>query len=154
MMKLEPPLIAEIMIIEDNPGDVRLVFEALKLSQVRTQVTVATNGADAMEMLHCRGRYAETPVPDLILLDLHLPRKSGLEVLAEIKQDSSLQHIPVVIMTSSNADEDIRCSYQSHANCCVTKPVNLDEFMKLVKAIGDFWLSVARLPARELRARP
>jgi len=153
MMPLKPPAIPEIMFVEDNQGDVRLVFEAFNLNQIPGQITVATNGADAIEMLHRRGEFAKTPVPDLILLDLHLPRTSGLEVLAVIKKDSRLHHIPVIIMTSSSADDDILSGYQSHANCCVTKPVNLDEFMKLMKAIGDFWLSVARLPSRELRER-
>ena len=136
----------EILLVEDNPGDVRLTKEALKEAKVRNELFVVEDGVAALEFLHCQGKYADTPRPDLILLDLNLPKKDGREVLEEIKQDSSLKRIPVVVLTTSHAEEDILKTYNLHANCYVTKPVDLDQFITIVKSIEDFWLTIVRLP--------
>jgi chemotaxis family two-component system response regulator Rcp1 len=136
----------KILLVEDNPGDVRLTKEALKEAKVRNHLSVVEDGVDAMEYLRCEGKYAEAERPDLILLDLNLPKKDGREVLEEIKQDSELKRIPVVVLTTSHAEEDILRSYNLHANCYVTKPVDLDQFINIVKSIEDFWLTIVRLP--------
>lgn len=145
----EPTRSAEILYVEDNPADVRLTMEALKENKVRTNLHVAKDGEEAMEFLQRRGRYREAPRPDLILLDLNLPRKDGREVLAEIKKDPKLTSIPVVVITSSKAEEDIAKSYQLHANCYVTKPVDLMQFLSVIRTVEGFWLSVVTLPPRE-----
>ena len=140
--------LAEILLVEDNRGDVDLILEFLESAKGRNQVHVARDGEEAMEFLRQQGRYADAPRPDLVLLDLNLPKKDGREVLAEMKADKSLKQIPVVVLTSSQAERDVIMSYDLQANCYVTKPVDLEQFMAAVKAIEDFWLSVVRLPAR------
>jgi CheY-like chemotaxis protein len=138
----------EILLIEDNVGDARLAQEALKDSKLLNNVSVVEDGVEAMDFLLRRGKYVKSPRPDLVLLDLNLPRKDGRQVLAEIKADDSLKRIPVVILTTSKAEEDIIRSYDLHANCYISKPIDLDQFMRVVKSIEDFWLTVVRLPAR------
>jgi CheY-like chemotaxis protein len=135
-----------ILLVEDNPGDVRLTREILADSKVRNQLVVAGNGAEAMAILRREGLYRDSPRPDVVLLDLNLPGKDGREVLAEIKSDPDLATIPVVILTSSAADEDVLKSYRLQANCYVTKPIDLHEFVKVVKSVEDFWLEIVRLP--------
>lgn len=137
----------EILIVEDNPGDVRLTQEALKEGKVWNTLTVAADGVEAIELLRRNGESGHWR-PDLILLDLNLPKKDGREVLAEIKGDSSLRGIPVVILTTSKAEEDVLKSYQLHANCYITKPVDLQQFVDVVQSIEDFWLCVVKLPPR------
>jgi chemotaxis family two-component system response regulator Rcp1 len=136
----------EILMVEDNPGDVRLAQETLKDSKVCNTLHVAEDGVEALDFLHQRGRYAEAPRPDLILLDLNLPKKNGREVLEEIKQDPFLKTIPVVILTTSKAEEDVLRAYRLHANCYITKPVDLSQFIKIVRTIEEFWLTIATLP--------
>jgi chemotaxis family two-component system response regulator Rcp1 len=136
----------EVLLVEDSPGDVRLTREAFKDAKVHINLHVASDGAKAMAFLKREGEYAKAPRPDLILLDLNLPKKDGREVLGEIKQDSSLKTIPVVILTTSSSEADILRSYQLHANCYITKPVGLEGFLTVVRSIDSFWLSVVRLP--------
>lgn len=136
----------EILLVEDNAADVRLTVEALREGKVRNRLTVARDGEEALDVLARRGPFAEAPRPDLILLDLNLPRKDGREVLAIIKADPSLKRIPVVVLTTSSAELDIIKSYNLHANCYITKPVDLDQFVRVVKSIDDFWLTIVRLP--------
>jgi len=135
-----------ILLIEDNPGDVRLTKEALREGGSWMELSVVEDGLEAMAFLRREGRYASAPRPDLILLDLNLPQKDGREVLAEIKSDRMLARTPVVVLTSSHADRDICRAYELGANCYVTKPVDLEEFLQVVKAVEDFWLAVAELP--------
>lgn len=137
----------EILLVEDNPGDVRLTREALKEGKVRNNLHVAEDGDKALAFLRQGGNGASAPRPDLILLDLNLPKRDGREVLAEIKSDPSLRCIPVVILTTSRAEEDILKTYDLHANCYITKPVNLEQFISVVKAIEDFWLTIVKLPS-------
>ncbi|MDP1633923.1 MAG: response regulator [Gallionellaceae bacterium] len=137
---------ADFLLVEDNPGDVRLTQEALKSHKVQNNLHVVTDGEEAMAFLHKQGKYASAPRPDIILLDLNLPKKDGREVLAEIKSDPGLKTIPVVIITSSEAEQDVIKSYNLNANCYVTKPVNLDQFIKVVHSINDFWLTIVKLP--------
>jgi len=136
----------EVLLVEDNSGDVRLMQEALKDSKVRNHLHVVNDGEAAMMFLRREGKYSGGPTPDLVLLDLNLPGKDGREVLAEIKQDPLLKHIPVVIVTTSSAEEDILKSYGLHANCYITKPVNFDQFIKVVHSIENFWFSIVKLP--------
>ncbi|MBI3903396.1 MAG: response regulator [Nitrosomonadales bacterium] len=138
---------ADFLLVEDNPGDVRLTQEALKTHKVQNNLHVVTDGEEAMLFLRKQGKYANAPRPDIILLDLNLPRKDGREVLAEIKSDILLKTIPVVIITSSEAEQDVIRSYNLNANCYVTKPVNLDQFIKVVQSINDFWLTIVKLPS-------
>jgi CheY-like chemotaxis protein len=138
----------EILMIEDNPSDVRLTMEAFKDAKVRNRMHVAVDGEDAMVFLRREGRYSEAPKPDLILLDLNLPKKNGREVLAEIKADSELKRIPVVILTTSDDEKDIMTAYDLHVNAYVKKPVDLDQFIKIVEAVEDFWLTVVKLPPK------
>ena len=140
----------EILLVEDNPGDVRLTREAFKDAKVHVNLHVATDGAEAMSFLGRQGDYAHVPRPDLILLDLNLPKKDGREVLGEIKTNPALMSIPVVILTTSASDADILRSYKLHANCFVTKPVGLSGFLEVIKSIDSFWLSVVKLPREEL----
>jgi CheY-like chemotaxis protein len=133
-------------LVEDNPGDVRLTVEALKESKVRNNMSVVCDGAEAIAFLRRQGAHKKAPRPDIILLDLNLPKKDGREVLAEIKQDPDFKRIPVVILTTSKAEEDILRTYNLHANCYITKPVNLNQFMLVVKAIEDFWFMIVKLP--------
>jgi CheY-like chemotaxis protein len=137
-----------ILLVEDNPGDVRLTMEALKEGKVHNRLAVTGDGVEALQYLRREGKHAAAERPDVILLDLNLPRKDGREVLAEVKADPDLRRIPVVILTTSKAEEDILKSYQLHANCYVTKPVDLEQFMTVVKSIEDFWFSIVRLPTR------
>lgn len=139
--------VANILLVEDNPGDIRLTREALNHSDYQSRLTVVHDGEHALDYLHRRGRYLDASWPDFIILDLNLPRRTGFEVLAEIKRDSSLKRIPVIIFTSSRSDHEITRSYELHANCFVTKPVGLDRFMKAVHAIERFWVGIVHLPA-------
>lgn len=142
---LERPI--EILLVEDNPGDVRLTQEMLKGSKILNRLSAVGDGEEAMAFLLRQGEYAEAPRPDLILLDLNLPRKDGGEVLAQIKTDARLKRIPVVVLTSSDAEQDILRSYDLHANCYVTKPVDLEQFIKVIKIIEEFWLTIVKLPS-------
>jgi chemotaxis family two-component system response regulator Rcp1 len=139
-----PPV--EILLVEDNPGDVRLTREALKEGKVYSNLHWAKDGVEALEFLRREGLHANAPRPDIILLDLNLPKKDGREVLAVIKREDSLKHIPVVVLTTSKAEEDVLRSYELHANCYVTKPVDLDKFIQVVKSIDRFWLTIVTLP--------
>jgi CheY-like chemotaxis protein len=141
-----PSCLIEILLVEDNPGDVRLTREALKEGRIPSHLSVATSGEDALSFLRRQGEHAAAPRPNLILLDLNLPGMSGREVLGTIKQDAALKAIPVVILTSSHAELDVVKSYSLHANCYISKPLELDRFVAVVRAIEDFWLMVARLP--------
>jgi CheY-like chemotaxis protein len=139
----------DILLVEDNPGDVRLTKEALKDAKVLNDVHVAQDGVEAMQFLHREGPYANAPVPDMILLDLNLPRKDGREVLAEIKEDPKLKRIPVVVLTTSKADEDIIRTYNLHANAYITKPVDLSRFIEIMHTLELFWFSIVKLPPKE-----
>jgi chemotaxis family two-component system response regulator Rcp1 len=136
----------EVLLVEDSPGDVRLTREAFKDAKVHINLHVASDGAKAMAFLKREGEYANAPRPDLVLLDLNLPKKDGREVLEEIKESPSLKTIPVVVLTTSSSEADVLRSYQLHANCYITKPVGLEGFLAVVKSIDSFWLSVVRLP--------
>lgn len=136
----------EILLVEDNPADARLTKEALKEGKILNNLHLARDGVEAMDFLRRREPFGDAVRPDLILLDLNMPKKDGREVLAEVKGDEGLRSIPIVVMTSSKAEEDIIRSYNLHANCYVTKPVDLDQFLVVVKAIEDFWVSVVALP--------
>jgi len=136
----------EILLVEDSPGDVRLTMEALKEAKVLNNLNVAADGIEAMAFLKHEGAHAKAPRPDVILLDLNLPRKDGREVLAEIKVDPNLRRIPVVVLTTSRAEEDIFRAYDLHANCYITKPVDFKQFLDVVQSIEDFWLTVVKLP--------
>jgi chemotaxis family two-component system response regulator Rcp1 len=140
------PAPIEVLLVEDSPGDVRLTREALKDAKVHVHLHVVSDGAEAMAFLGREGEHLNSPRPDLILLDLNLPKKDGREVLEEIKESPTLKSIPVVILTTSESETDIQGSYQHHANCYITKPVDLDGFLKVVKSIDSFWLSVVKLP--------
>ena len=139
----------EILLVEDNPADVHLTVEALRDARVHNNLHVAADGEEALAFLRRRNGYTEAPRPDLILLDLNLPRKSGREVLADIKADPDLRRIPVIILSTSSSDDDVTSAYDLPANCYVTKPVDLDEFIGVVRAIDSFWLSLARLPTAQ-----
>jgi chemotaxis family two-component system response regulator Rcp1 len=139
----------EILLVEDNPGDIRLTKEALKEAKVLNTLTVVQDGVEALTCLRRQGQYANARRPDLILLDLNLPKKDGREVLAEIKNDEALKFIPVVILTTSQDEQDVLKSYGLHANCYITKPVELEQFITVVKAIEDFWLGIVVLPSGE-----
>jgi two-component system, chemotaxis family, response regulator Rcp1 len=136
----------DILLVEDNAGDVRLTQEVLKDSKVRNNLVVATNGEEALACLRKQGKFRNTVRPDLILLDLNLPIKDGREVLAQIKEDPDLKRIPVVILTTSKAEEDIMRTYNLHANCYVSKPVDLEQFCGVVRSLEDFWLAIVKLP--------
>ena len=137
----------EILLVEDNPADVHLTVEALRDARVHNNLHVASDGEEALAFLRRQAAHKDAPRPDLILLDLNLPKKSGREVLAEIKAEPALRRIPVVILSTSEAKEDIASAYDLAANCYVTKPVDLDEFFQVVRAIDSFWLSLVKLPA-------
>jgi len=136
----------QILLVEDSPGDVRLTQEALKEGKVLNELHVVGDGVEALAFLHKQGKYTHVARPDLILLDLNLPKKDGREVLAEVKEDPNLRRIPVVILTVSKAEEDIIRTYDLHANCYITKPVELEQFIQVVKSIEDFWLCIVKLP--------
>lgn len=136
----------EVLLVEDNPGDVRLTQEAFKDGRMLVNLNIAMDGVEAMDFLHRRGKYGSAVRPDLILLDLNLPKKNGREVLAEIKADPELRRLPVIVMTTSKAEQDIHRAYNLNANCYITKPVELEEFLQVVRSIEDFWLSIVTLP--------
>lgn len=138
--------LVEILMVEDNPADVRLTREAFKDAKVLNNMSVVGDGEEALLFLRRQGSYANVPKPDLILLDLNLPKKDGREVLAEIKSDPALKRIPVVVLTTSEDEKDILKAYDLHVNAYITKPVDLDQFMKVVEAVEDFWLTVVKLP--------
>ena len=141
--------VIEILLVEDNPGDVDLTKEALQEAKVRNRLHVVEDGAAALDFLYQRGAYAGVPRPDIILLDLNLPKKDGREVLAEVKADAKLADIPVVVLTTSDADEDVLRVYRLRANCYITKPVDFGQFMRVVRSIEDFWLTIVKLPKRK-----
>jgi chemotaxis family two-component system response regulator Rcp1 len=144
------PMPIDILLVEDNAGDVRLTQEVLKSSKVHNNLIVANNGQEALNCLHKVGKYRGGPRPDLILLDLNLPVMDGREVLEKIKDSNDFKRIPVVILTTSKAEEDIIKTYNLHANCYVTKPVDLDQFVKVVKSLEDFWLAIVKLPNHKI----
>jgi CheY-like chemotaxis protein len=137
----------EILLVEDNPGDVRLTREAFKDGKMKNNLHIAEDGVEALAFVRRQGRYKNVPVPDLILLDLNLPKKDGREVLAEIKADPQLKQIPVIVLTTSAAHKDIIRTYHLHANSYITKPVDLDQFFKIIRSIEDFWLTIVKLPS-------
>jgi CheY-like chemotaxis protein len=139
----------EILLVEDNPGDVRLTIEGLKEGKVHNNLWVVEDGVEAMAFLRREGRHSDAVRPDLILLDLNLPKKDGREVLSEIKGDDNLKTIPVVILTTSEAEQDILKAYMLHANCYIKKPVDLDQFISVVASIEDFWFTIVKLPQSE-----
>jgi len=136
----------EILLVEDNPGDVLLTQESLADSKVNNTLHVVKDGVEAMAFVRREGQYADRPRPDLVLLDLNLPRKDGREVLEELKSDDDLRRIPVVILTTSSQEEDVAQAYDAHANCYITKPIDLEQFMKVVRTIESFWLEIVKLP--------
>lgn len=138
----------DILMVEDNPHDVRLTVEAFKDAKVSNILSVAPDGEEALKFLRREGEYARAPRPDLILLDLNLPKKSGREVLEEIKRDPDLKRIPVVVLTTSGNEQDVLRAYELHVNAYITKPVDLDQFIKIVEAVEDFWLTVVKLPPK------
>jgi chemotaxis family two-component system response regulator Rcp1 len=138
--------VVDILLVEDNEGDARLAIEAMRDSKIRNKLHHVSDGEEAMAFLRKEGKYAKAPRPDLVLLDLNLPKKDGRQVLAEIKNDDELKRIPVVILTVSSAEEDILKSYNLHANCFITKPIDLSQFMKVVRSVEDFWLTIVKLP--------
>jgi CheY-like chemotaxis protein len=137
----------EILLVEDNPGDVRLTQEALREGKIGNSLHVVEDGESAMAFVRREGEFADMPRPDLILLDLNLPRMDGREVLAQIKADPDLKRIPVVVLTTSRAEEDVLKAYELNANCYITKPVDFEQFIKVVSAVEEFWLTIVRLPA-------
>lgn len=139
----------EILLVEDNPGDVRLTQEALRNGKIRNHMFVVQDGDEALEYLHHDGSYIHSALPDLILLDLNLPKQNGFEVLEEIKHDPDLLRIPVVVLTTSLAEQDIMQSYDLHANAYVSKPMDLEQFIRVVKSIDNFWLEVVKLPPKD-----
>ena len=143
---MENQKIVEILLVEDNPGDARLILDAFKDGRVKNNLHIVDDGVEATDFLFKRNQYQNAPRPDLIILDLNLPKKSGLEVLADIKVDENLKSIPVIILTSSNSEEDVIRSYNLHANCYLAKQMDLNKFFELVKSIEDFWLSLVKLP--------
>jgi len=148
MVETLPSHPIEILLVEDNPGDARLTQEALREGKIRNNLHHARDGVEALAFLRREGEHAKAPTPDLVLLDLNMPRKDGRQVLAEMKQDPRLRTIPVVVLTTSEAENDIVRSYELHANCYVTKPVGLEQFISIVREIESFWLAVVTLPTR------
>ena len=138
----------EILLVEDNEGDVGLIEEVFEEAKIRNNLHVAEDGEEAMLYLHGEGKFSGSPRPDIILLDLNLPKKDGREVLKEIKEDNNLKNIPVVILTTSNAEKDILRAYDLHANAYITKPLDFDQFIKVVESIGNFWLEIVKLPTK------
>jgi two-component system, chemotaxis family, response regulator Rcp1 len=144
-MKLDKTI--EILLVEDNPGDARLAREAIRETRMRNHLSWVTDGVEALIFLRKQGEHQQAPRPDLILLDLNLPRKDGRELLAEIKKDAQFKCIPVIVLTTSEAEEDISRAYRLKANCYITKPPQLDQFIRIVKSIEEFWFRIARLPS-------
>lgn len=147
-MDIDSGKVVDILLVEDSPGDVRLAQEALKESKMRNKLYVAEDGVEAMAFLRQEGKYKNAPRPDLILLDLNLPRKSGREVLVEVKSDDDLKRIPVVVLTVSRDEEDILKAYNHHVNCYITKPIDFSQFIKVTRSIEEFWLTIVRLPPK------
>ncbi|MCK9280237.1 MAG: response regulator [Melioribacteraceae bacterium] len=143
------PKLIDILLVEDNKADSRLTQEFFKDSKIKNSLFIVEDGVEAINFLRKRGKFIDVPCPDLILLDLNLPQKDGREVLAEIKADDNLKRIPVVIITSSKAEEDILKSYNNHANCFITKPLDLNQFENIVRSIEDFWMTIVKLPKNE-----
>ena len=148
-MKSQKDEVMQILLVEDNPGDIRLTQEALKEGSIKNVLNVVKDGVEALDYLKKKGKFMNNPTPDIILLDLNLPRKDGREVLAEIKADEYLKLIPVIIRTTSDADQDIIRSYKLHANCFITKPVDLDQFIFIIRQIETFWFTVVKLPIKK-----
>ena len=148
-MKSQKDDVIQILLVEDNPGDIRLTQEALKEGTIRNELHVVKDGVEAIEFLKRKGKYIAHQTPDIILLDLNLPRKDGREVLAEIKSDENLKLIPVIILTTSDADLDIQKSYKLHANCFITKPVDLDQFIFIIRQIETFWFTVVKIKKKK-----
>ncbi len=148
-MKSQKDEVMQILLVEDNPGDIRLTQEALKEGSIKNVLNVVKDGVEALDYLKKKGKFMNNPTPDIILLDLNLPRKDGREVLAEIKSDEYLKLIPVIILTTSDADQDILRSYKLHANCFITKPVDLDQFIFIIRQIETFWFTVVKLPIKK-----
>jgi chemotaxis family two-component system response regulator Rcp1 len=142
------PALVEVLLVDDDPMDIRLTLEVLKRSKLHARISTAADGVEAMEFLRQQGPYANAPRPDLILLDVNMPRKNGLEALTEIKEDPALRHIPVVILTTSEADQDIHRAYHGHANCFITKPVSMAQFSTIVNKITEFWFTIVKLPPK------
>jgi len=138
----------DILLVEDNPADVRLTREALREGKVRNNLHVMQDGQEALDFLFQNGKYAQAPRPDIILLDLNLPKKDGREVLAEIKSSPQLRAIPVTILTISKAEEDILKTYEHHANCYIIKPIDMDQFLRVMRSVEDFWLEIVKLPPK------
>ncbi len=138
----------EILLVEDSPGDVRLTKEALKESKLRNVLSVVNDGVEALRYLRQEETYAKAARPDLILLDLNLPKKDGHEVLREIKEDPNLKRIPVIILTTSKTEEDVVATYNNHANCFITKPVDFNQFLNVIRKLEDFWLMIVKLPPK------
>ncbi|MGO9587543.1 MAG: response regulator [Limisphaerales bacterium] len=147
-MKTNEGRAIELLLVEDSPSDAELTIEALRDAKVRNRLSTVEDGVQAMQFLRRQGQYAHAPVPDLILLDLNLPRKDGREVLAELKADEDLKLIPVVVLTTSRAEQDVLRAYRSHANCYITKPVDFKQFLEVVRCIESFWLFVVTLPPK------
>jgi two-component system, chemotaxis family, response regulator Rcp1 len=143
----------EILLVEDSPSDADLTIEALREAKVRNNLSIVEDGVAALEFLRRKGKHAGAPRPDLIMLDLNLPRKDGREVLAEIKSDNDLKTIPVVVLTTSRAEQEVLQAYQHHANCYITKPVDFEQFLNVVRSIESFWLMLVTLPASPRSAR-
>ncbi len=139
----------EILLVEDSPSDTELTVEALANGKICNHLSMVEDGVEAMEFLRCQGKFADAPRPDLILLDLNLPRKDGREVLAELKADADLKTIPVVVLTTSAAERDVLGAYALHANCYITKPVDFKQFLEVIKVIENFWLSIVTLPPQQ-----
>jgi CheY-like chemotaxis protein len=148
MSEPSPSQCIEVLLVEDDPGDVLMTQEAFADYKIANKLTVVTNGEDAIAYMRKQGRYAGVPTPDLVLLDLNLPRRDGREVLRDIKEDADLRRVPVVVLTTSEAEEDVLASYNLHANAYVRKPVDFDQFVAAVRAIDDFFITVVRLPPR------
>lgn len=148
-LKLSAPMI-NILLVEDNPGDIRLTKEVLKEGKINNTLSVATDGDEALLFLKRKGNYKNVITPDIILLDLNLPKRDGREVLAHIKSDPDLKLIPVIVLTTSNAEDDIRRMYEHHANCYITKPVDFNQFINVIRSIENFWLSIVKLPKVEV----
>jgi chemotaxis family two-component system response regulator Rcp1 len=149
MIMSAAPSLVEILLVDDDPMDVRLTLEILKRSKFHGRISTASDGVEALEFLRREGQYADSPRPDLILLDINMPRMDGFEALSEIKEDPTLRHIPVVILTTSEGERDIHRAYRSYANCFVTKPVDLAQLTTIVNKIAEFWFTIVKLPPRE-----
>ena len=144
----------EILMVEDNPGDIVLTQEAFREGRLAHRLSVVEDGEEALRFLRKQGRYQDAPRPDLMLLDLNIPKKDGRELLAEVKNDPSLRHIPVIVLTTSDAEQDVWRAYKLHANCYLTKPLDLDDFLEKIRSIEEFWLTIVRLPTSTRRDDP